>query len=507
MVLNKFENGLNTREAEELIHSTECVFALNTSLDSGQLVSAKGPGDAYPSYETAAFFASQIDKLLPNGNIRDYLEYQSKVYYTDGATAKKIIDNATYDLGIEQPSAAPITTLTNTSDGKLTGTLQYVYTYYNVKDGTESQPSPISPELVVDKSSVSLTLVHSLDPQVSHIKIYRIGGSFTKFIEVKEVVNIRGAVTLTTDNLEDSKVFGKNLSSKTNGKPIVGLKYLVQSRQTFFAAKDAKLYFTRDIGNPNYWPETSYIDFKENITGLAVVNQGLLVFTKYETHIVIGSNSSTFVTHLISRTQGCLSNASIVNSSSSVIFISNDGICLTSGSSITVLTKHKLGKQLFEVTSAVLLDEVYYAQLKNRTIIAYEMRYNKNIILNYFFGSRWLVVIEDKLYGEIGSQLRELFVGPALGFNYKTGKFTDGSSSQLKSYSDIYVSAIGRHNIIVYIDGLEVLNAKILGEVKPEKFSVPMSKRRGASIQFELEAEGEGTIREIEYKVEGRENG
>lgn len=158
MVLNKFENGLNTREAEELIHSTECVIANNVSLDSGQLVSAKGPGDAYTSYETAAFFASQIDKLLPNGNIRDYLEYQSKVYYTDGATAKKIIADVTYDLGIGQPSAAPITTL-NTSDGKLTGTLQYVYTYYNVTDGTESQPSPISPELVADKSSV-LSLIH-----------------------------------------------------------------------------------------------------------------------------------------------------------------------------------------------------------------------------------------------------------------------------------------------------------------------------------------------------------
>lgn len=502
MVLNKFENGLNTREAEELIHSTECVIANNVSLDSGQLVSAKGPGDAYTSYEPTAFFASQIDKLLPNGNIRDYLEYQSKVYYTDGATAKKIIADVTYDLGIEQPSAAPVTTLNNTSDGKLTGTLQYVYTYYNIIDGTESQPSPISPELVADKSSVSLTLVHSTDPQVSHIKIYRIGGSFTKFIEVKEVTNIQGT---QTDNLEDSKVFGKSLSSKTNGKPIVGLKYLVQSRQTFFAAKDAKLYFTRDIGNPNYWPETSYIDFKENITGLAVVNQGLLVFTKYETHIVIGSNSSTFVTHLISRTQGCLSNASIVNSSSSVIFISNDGICLTSGSSITVLSKHKLGKQLFEVTSAVLLDEVYYAQLKNRSIIAYEMRYNKNIILNYYFLSSWLVVIDDKLYGETGQELVELFTGPQIGSHYKTGKFTDGSSSQLKSYSDIYVSAVGRHDMTVYIDGLEVLEVRILGEVKPEKFSVPMSKRRGTSIQFELK--GTGTIREIEYKVEGRENG
>lgn len=501
MVLNKFENGLNTREAEELIHSTECVIANNVSLDSGQLVSAKGPGDAYTSYETAAFFASQIDKLLPNGNIRDYLEYQSKVYYTDGATAKKIIADVTYDLGIEQPSAAPVTTL-NTGAGKLTGTLQYVYTYYNVTDGTESQPSPISPELVADKSSVSLTLVHSTDPQVSHIKIYRIGGSFTKFIEVKEVANIQGT---QTDNLIDSKVFGKNLSSKTNGKPIVGLKYLVQSRQTFFAAKDAKLYFTRDIGNPNYWPETSYIDFKENITGLAVVNQGLLVFTKYETHIVIGSNSSTFVTHLISRTQGCLSNASIVNSSSSVIFISNDGICLTSGSSITVLTKHKLGKQLFEVTSAVLLDEVYYAQLKNRSIIAYEMRYNKNIILNYYFLSNWLVVIDDKLYGEIGLELVELFAGPQIGSHYKTGKFTDVSSSQLKSYSDIYVSAIGGHDMTVYIDGLNALEVKILGKVKPEKFSVPMAKRRGTSIQFEFK--GKGTIKEIEYKVEGRENG
>lgn len=501
MVLNKFENGLNTREAEELIHSTECVIANNVSLDSGQLVSAKGPGDAYTSYEPTAFFASQIDKLLPNGNIRDYLEYQSKVYYTDGATAKKIIADVTYDLGIEQPSAAPVTTL-NTGDGKLTGTLQYVYTYYNVTDGTESQPSPISPEIVADKSSVSLTLVHSSDPQVSHIKIYRIGGSFTKFIEVKEVANIQGT---QTDNLEDSKVFGKNLSSKTNGKPIVGLRYLVQSRQTFFAAKDAKLYFTRDIGNPNYWPETSYIDFKENITGLAVVNQGLLVFTKYETHIVIGSNSSTFVTHLISRTQGCLSNASIVNSSSSVIFISNDGICLTSGSSITVLTKHKLGKQLFEVTSAVLLDEVYYAQLKNRSIIAYEMRYNKNIILNYLFNSSWLVVIDDKLYGEIGSSLIELFAGRQIGSHYKTGKFTDGSSSQLKSYSDIYVSAIGGHDMTVYIDGLYALEVRILGKVKPEKFSVPVAKQRGTSIQFEFK--GKGTIKEIEYKVEGRENG
>ena len=54
------------------------------------------------------------------------------------------------------------------------------------------------------------------------------------------------------------------------------------------------------------------------------------------------------------------------------------------------------------------------------------------------------------------------------------------------------------------IDGVVVLVTELLGN-KVFDIKVPQEKQRGSSIQFDIF--GHGVIKEIEWKVQGRENG
>jgi len=264
------------------------------------------------------------------------------------------------------------------------------------------------------------------------------------------------------------------------------------------------LYFTTEGGNPNYWPAINYLDFHSAITGLAVTSAGILVFTRYETHIVTGTNASTFIQQPISFDQGCISHKTIAKHKNTVLFLSTDGLCSSTGSSVEVVSKHKLGKQVYAATNAIVYDEAYYCQLQDTSILVLDLRYEPSLYtLN--FGTTWLTVANDLLYGQTAGGLFELFAGAPVSYTYRTGNYTEGSLSEIKTYNDIYIYATGTHSIDIFIGGVLVATRSIVGALKPINVSIPVLAQRGSSISFGLT--GIGEIHEIEYKAVGRQNG
>ena len=498
MKLSLFNGGLNIRQAPELIKSNEAQVCNNAKFESGQLENALGlAATAVTTVVKPHYFLTE-DVWMSNGDTRSYVEYQGKLYWSDGTVAKKHALGVTEDLGIAAPAA--ITATANLIAGVLTGTLQYVYTYYNVNDGTESQPSPLSTEVTVANSQVDISVTASPDPQVTHIRIYRIGNALLSFTRLVELPN---TTAVHTDNALDNSLATQHLNSSLNGKAPAGLQYLTYFNGTFFGAVGNKLYFSRDIGNPNYWPETNYLDFRTPITALAASSAGLLVFSRYQTHLVTGTNASNFVNYLISGDQGCIDHNTIASMGGSVIFLSTDGICTASGSLVTVVSKFKLGKQLYSPVNAVVFDEEYLCQLTDGTIVALDMRYEP-ALETYDFQTNWLAIANDTLYGATAVGLFEMFAGAPVAYMYVTGELTEQRVSELKTYDDIYFYVTGSHTVKVFINNILVATKDIIGSPKPQHLAIPQALQRGSSIRFELT--GIGVVKEIEYVAEGREN-
>lgn len=382
--------------------------------------------------------------------------------------------------------------------GGLNGTYQYGYTYYNEDDGTESQLSPVSVEAVPVNDSVTLSnLIPSSDSQVTHYKIYRVGENLLKFTFIKQL-----AITETSyiDTVEDSLITGKTFTAYLNGSPITGLKYLRHSYGLFVGAVDSKFYFTRDIGNPNYWPETYYIDFYTTITGIGVSADGIIVFTKYKAYVISGTSASTFVKYQLSGDQGCLNHDTIAELGGNLLFVSTDGICIQTRGGVNVISKLLLGKIELSTINAVIYDEVYYIQLTDGRILAYDFRYEPSIKY-YNFNTNYLVVAKDTLYGRKNDNLlHTLFTGSATSYTYKTGELTDGLASDRKEYNTIYFYSTGINTVEIFLDNVSV-GTKVLNEGFTE-YSISQATSRGSKIQFEFT--GTGTVNEIDYTPVGR---
>lgn len=391
--------------------------------------------------------------------------------------------------------------LDNTKFGPLQGTYTYVYTYYNKADGTESAPSPTTAEITVGAGKVTLSLLTvSADPQVSHKRIYRVGGQQTKFVFVAEISN---STTTYTDELSDADVTGDLLQSTSYDAPPTGLTYLTQAYAMLFGAVGSKLYYT-PIGVPNAWPGDYFIECVETITGLAVVANGLLVFTKLRTLIVSGTGPTSLSKATLSMSQGCISHDSIANIDGAAYWVSTDGICASNGNIPTVLSKDKLGKLSLAPVKAVMLDQVYYLLQKDGVVLALDFRYNP--VFKYLhLPIEMIHVGNDTLYGWANGEVRELFAGDTFeSFKYLSPKLSDGRVSEKKTYKKVYIYSKGMIQLKMYIEDKLVGTYEFTTQDAHE-FQPPQHLQRGCFVQFEIT--GTGEVLELEYVVGNRKDG
>lgn len=496
MQLYNFSGGLLTRVAPSLIKAEYSVVNINTNLLKGPLQPEKAIGTLGASIaKYAAWFNNAWKDFTAETS---WLIYRQNLYYTNADGAKKVLSTGEeYSLGIAKPVAAP--TIAAGSTGPLTGTYQYTYTYYNSKDGTESNPAEYSSQLAVSSKAITVTLVASTDTQVDLIRVYRIGGNQLSFTLVEEVPN---TTTTYTDDTADVDVEGTLLLSLDYGTPPVRLKYLSEFAGTFFGAVDDKLYFTEPLGNPNYWPETNYVRLPSNVTGIAITANGIVVFAQYTSYVITGTDSTTFVLLLLSTDQGCTSHQSIARFKSGVLFTSTDGLCYTDGSSVELMSYQTLGKLNLVPTHAVIHDRTYYA-IANGLVFRWDGLIDAYSYLD--LGVDALYSANDVIYGRKDGKLGELFVGTPLTYTYKTPVLTEGLYSNLKTYNTVYIRADGEFRVKIYLDPQGLVVDKTYSGNATHEIAIPQADMQGYAIQFELS--GTAIIYEIEYKVVGRQNG
>lgn len=495
--LNLFDGGLSTRVAPHLISVNQAVVYSNVDPSRGPLFPIMD--DTYENKLLEKSFHFFNSQWVDSSSDRDYVEFQSKLYFSDGeGFPQKTSDGSTWNLlGITKPSNMPTVALGIT--GLLTGDYQYCYTYYNSTDGSESQPSPYSGEVTAALNTIDIPVVASSDPQVDTIKIYRLGGNFSVMSLVVDLVNTSATYS---DNTIDTSIPATTLTSSQNGTPQEGLKYLTEANAMFFGAKADKLYFS-DIAFVNAWSPYYFIDFDADITGIGATQNGLIVFTFYKTYILTGTSPTSLSKYLLNGNQGCVLHKSIQFVKNTLVWLSLDGVCASSGTDVQVITRDKLAKFNLTPLGSAVNDNVYH--LAHTTgILVIDFRYGLVFreLTNLVKGIKYvnnLVYFTDK-----DKKLHTLSTDSVPKFMaYKSPKFPDGSLSNLKNYRTIYVSNTGDLELTIFIDDKLVLSTPLVEGVHEVK--LPQDRRQGYFIQFEVR--GTGTISEIEYKLETRQNG
>lgn len=394
--------------------------------------------------------------------------------------------------------------------GGLEGTYNYVYTWYDETDGTESAPSPVSDEAIAQDQDVQVTVPELNKPaEASLVRLYRIGGQWSEFKLVTEFAPTGASVVYTDQASDASLLSAEVLTADTNYVPPVLLRQLTKSQGVFWGAVEDTLWLGDANGNPNYWSPVSVIDFPATITALADSIDGLLVFTSSETYLVRGNTTELASLTKISGSQGCVSLKSVATGNREIWFVSREGICQYQSGGVNVTSRPQLGTLDLAVTKGVFFNDVYYVQLEDKSTLVLDLKY-----LPKFYHASWNVCTLLKkpgtlyaldLSGEACIVYTPETSDTLLEYTYKTGVLTEGMPTMLKNYDNFYVRATGQHTIEIYIDGNLAITHVLDGTKMVYDIAVPQAHRRGYELQLAMT--GVGQIYEIEYKVGGREHG
>lgn len=532
MQLNQFNGGLSTRLDPSLIAANEAVYYTNIDNTDATLKSAKH----YLSSDEEArdYFYRFKGKWLSSYVARDYLEYDNVLYFTEQDNkAKKTVDAVTiHNLGIEAPpdkalldtdnvtpivdtNGKPVVTIfpqavdPTVDEDPISATnitLTYTYTYWNDADGTESAPATPSGELALTAGKVVAlsNITVSNDPQVTHIRIYRIqAGVGTTMQLVKQIPN---NLTATRDAVSTTDLTTV-LDTYDNQTPPLGLQYLVEAYGVLFGAVGNKLHFSK-IGKPNYWPASQSFLIKSTITGLLPIQNGIFVYTLSETFMLVGSTIEDFELIPVSNEYGCNSHKSCKLVKNTPVWSCLDGIASWSNGYIQIMSKDKLGKFTMQIKDTAVWDETYFVLDTDGNLLAMDLRFNL-AFKRYDFIEKLADVgaFDGVLYGIAKERVVTLFSGEDMEFSWRSALLTEGSITIHKMYNNVYMYFQGEFTVKVYIDGDLVQEKKLLSHEKPkfEDLKVPQERQRGYSMQFDVR--GVGKIWEIEYKAVGRENG
>lgn len=423
--------------------------------------------------------------------------YHNDLWYLVGTFATKdtIVLDDVFDISGNE-------VLQESNVSPFNGTYQYVYTYYNKDDGSESAPNAPSEPIKVESGGIRVRLQqNSNDPQVTHKRIYRVGGNLAKFTMVAEVPNDTYEYI---DNLGDEYIDGRLLVSQNFYEAPVGLQYLTEAYAMLFGALGSSLRFT-PVGKPDAWPPEFEIQFEADITGIGAVANGILVFTRFKTFIVTGTGPASLVQQPLRGDQGCIAFESIREvEAGAIIWASLDGLCTSSGNNVTNLTKNALGSIDLEPVSSIVYDEVYYCHNADGSTLVWDFRFQPIV--------RWLDLDIQALtkccsflYGFKEGKLYLLYKDTNnLSMSYKSPLLVEGSFSGAKTYKKVYIRSEGDIMINILIDKNVVASVNLQG-TETHQIQVPQMYQRGYSIQFEVS--GTGTVNEIEYVAGSRQNG
>lgn len=242
--------------------------------------------------------------------------------------------------------AAPGTTATVAvgAAGVLTGSYQYKVTFvYDSTSANESSASAATATVAPSAQRVELTAIPTGGTGATARNIYRTkANQLTKWFFLATISD--NSTTVYSDNLADSTL-GTDQAPTDNGIPPAG-QFIINWRGRMVIAKTAaqpQRVFLSSITNteksPNgtvslhgsgveIFPATHYVDVGDDnspVTGLAVVNDQLVIFKEDKIYNMTGESAGDIRVWMAQAAVGCVAPKTIVNMLGLVYFLGRSG--------------------------------------------------------------------------------------------------------------------------------------------------------------------------------------
>ena len=336
-----FSGGVNLVPAAHLLPPTDSRLLDGINVRKGPLQPFQKSLLVKEASNSFGYFYNDEFHFYPL--FRSNVLYNKVWYWSSVAECGKMYEDGTiHTLGISPPTGQLVATAQTHANG-LSGSINYVYTYFDRASGSESPPSKPSNTLDLfgadAKKAVQLS---NITPSVDgyEIRLYRIGGLQTMYTAVDTLPST------TTDYIDFKsyiEIQGMLLDTLRAYPPPTGLQYLTLHQSRFFGAVNSYLMFTPP-GKPDSWYALDFIGFDDIITSIVSVSNGLLVMSKHKTWLVTGNQPSTFSVHILSGSEGCISPLTIAVQEGTAIWLSTSGFLLSNGSRVDNLSLFKLGR-------------------------------------------------------------------------------------------------------------------------------------------------------------------
>ena len=239
--------------------------------------------------------------------------------------------------------------------------------------------------------------------------------------------------------------------------PTKNINGLIESSNLFFGFKDNRLHVS-DYGNPNSWPESGFLDFDQDITGLGTLGSELVVFTEYGMYRVFGTDPSLLKKVQIPTTEGVKAGSSktITKFQSGIFFAGLNGVCFYNGQSVRRITQENLSTFALPNSTASnnhggYLEDTYYLlgtsgtgykiDVKGQAILSRTTQTASNL---FFRGS------DNTLYSDVGKISSP--AGTRSNFTATTRKFAGADVNMEKIFYSITLtgeSFTGTINLLV----------------------------------------------------------
>jgi hypothetical protein len=255
------------------------------------------------------------------------------------------------------------------------------------------------------------------------------------------------------------------------------------------------------------WEAYNYITMSEELIALGSAANGLLLFNKNKTHILTGNNNLTHVLSVLDKAQGCIASVAVDHYRGSVIWLSLDGICVSNGGLVEVITLTKLGKLSLNPICTMVYDNQFYLFHSTGTLIVDFKRgvvfKTMDLLVNgaYYsshFDKAYFINPNDNGMYELGTSYTNLT------YRYKTGRLSSRGLTGMQIFKTIFIYCEGSDcTLTVHVNNSTSFTRTLVDGLNEIKF--PSSIVRAYFI--ELEFVGTSKIIEIELKTEGRQNG
>ncbi len=285
-----------------------------------------------------------------NGLTADEINGDFKIVSVPSTTTLTVATSGSATSSSTSSSVSNGASFNGPSDADLDFETSYVYTFVSAY-GEEGPPSAASTVVTTDDNqNVSLSNLqtsHS-NSNINLLKkrIYRsnTGSNTTQFQFVAELAL---SVTTYTDISKNSELAEVIPSSTWIGPPDDDtalypdgpMKGLCALPGGIFAGFTGKRICFSEPFLPHAWPANYRLAIEEEIVGMKVVSNGILVTTKSVPYLVTGSGPDTMTAIRIESSQANLNKRSIVDMGPFVIYASPDGLIAAEGTTVRNLTE------------------------------------------------------------------------------------------------------------------------------------------------------------------------